>query len=95
MSSIISTSHVYQFSICSYTQNLTYLIIIDKQKSACLLRKAAGIYKHLNDEVLPLLQSILPPEKPPETATNVSFAMNNICLAEAQVSFIASLYRCY
>ncbi|KMS97376.1 hypothetical protein BVRB_6g155760 [Beta vulgaris subsp. vulgaris] len=56
----------------------------DKQKSACLLRKAAGIYKHLNDEVLPLLQSILPPEKPPETATNVSFAMNNICLAEAQ-----------
>ncbi|XP_021754535.1 uncharacterized protein LOC110719859 [Chenopodium quinoa] len=56
----------------------------DMQQSASLLRKAAGIYKYLSAEVLPLLQSILPPEKPPETTTNVSSAMNNICLAEAQ-----------
>ncbi|KAL2905010.1 BRO1 domain-containing protein BROX [Bienertia sinuspersici] len=58
----------------------------DMQQSACLLRKAAGIYQYLDAEVLPLLQSILSPEKPPETTTNVSSAMNNICLADAQAS---------
>ncbi|XP_056696592.1 uncharacterized protein [Spinacia oleracea] len=56
----------------------------DMQQSASLLRKAAGVYNYLKAEVLPLLQSILPPEKPPETTTNVAFVMNNICLAEAQ-----------
>ncbi|CAO2830038.1 unnamed protein product [Amaranthus hypochondriacus] len=57
----------------------------DMQQAASLLKKAAGIYKYLNAEVLPLLQSILPPEKPPETTINVSSAMVNFCLAEAQV----------
>ncbi|KNA13615.1 hypothetical protein SOVF_115050 [Spinacia oleracea] len=60
------------------------LLSEDMQQSASLLRKAAGVYNYLNAQVLPLLQSILPPEKPPETTANVASAMNSICLAEAQ-----------
>lgn len=54
-------------------------------QSATLLRKAAGIYQYLAQDVLPCLQTKLSVEMPPECMTKVSSAMNLLCLAEAQV----------
>lgn len=54
-------------------------------QSATLLRKAAGIYQYLAQEVLPCLQTKLSVEMPPECMIKVSSAMSLLCLAEAQV----------
>lgn len=56
----------------------------DLQQCASLLKSAAGVYSYLNDEVLPSLQPILPPEQPAEATTTLSSIMALMCLAEAQ-----------
>ncbi|XP_074295712.1 uncharacterized protein LOC141623508 isoform X1 [Silene latifolia] len=63
---------------------LAFEVLEDLQKSASLLKKSAGVFNYLNTDVLPSLQDILPPEKPPEATANVSSAMSLFCLAEAQ-----------
>ncbi|CAN4080384.1 unnamed protein product [Withania somnifera] len=52
----------------------------DLVQSASILRKAAGVYQHLAQDVLPHLHSVLPPE----TLISVSAATALVCLAEAQ-----------
>ncbi|KAK7275217.1 hypothetical protein RIF29_16326 [Crotalaria pallida] len=56
----------------------------DLVQSSNLFRQAAGIYHHLEHDVLPSLQPLLPSEKPPEALAEVSTIMSLICLAEAQ-----------
>ncbi|KAL3369844.1 hypothetical protein AABB24_007065 [Solanum stoloniferum] len=56
----------------------------DLVQSATILRKAAGIYQHLAQVVLPCLQPELVPERPPEALISVSAATTLVCLAEAQ-----------
>ena len=68
-------------------------IVIDLQQCASLLKSAAGVYSYLNDEVLPSLQPILPPERPAEATTTLSSIMALMCLAEAQVSDIVSFIQ--
>ncbi|CAI9756093.1 unnamed protein product [Fraxinus pennsylvanica] len=53
-------------------------------QSATLFRKASGVYHYLSHEVLPPLQSALPPERPPEASSCVCSVMSLICLADAQ-----------
>ncbi|KAL9225780.1 hypothetical protein vseg_001667 [Gypsophila vaccaria] len=65
-------------------RELAFEVIEDLQRSASLLKKTAGVFNYLSTEVLPSLQHILPPEKPPEVTTDVSSAMSLLCLAEAQ-----------
>ncbi|MCD7453786.1 hypothetical protein HAX54_022122 [Datura stramonium] len=56
----------------------------DLVQSASILRKAAGVYQHLAQDVLPCLQPALAPERPPEALISVSAAISLVCLAEAQ-----------
>ncbi|PHT30347.1 hypothetical protein CQW23_30058 [Capsicum baccatum] len=56
----------------------------DLVQSASILRKAAGVYQHLALDVLPCLQPVLAPERPPEAVIGVSAATALVCLAEAQ-----------
>lgn len=56
----------------------------DLVQSASVLRKAAGVYQHLAQDVLPCLQPELAPETPPEAVISVSAATALVCLAEAQ-----------
>lgn len=56
----------------------------DLVQSASVLRKAAGVYQHLAQDVLPCLQPALAPERPPEALVSVSAATALVCLAEAQ-----------
>ncbi|PSR91195.1 BRO1 domain-containing protein [Actinidia chinensis var. chinensis] len=60
------------------------VLSVDLVQSATLFRKAAGVYHYLAHEVLPRLQSVLSPERPPEATSSVSSVMSLICLAEAQ-----------
>lgn len=65
---------------------LVISLISDLVQSASILRKAAGVYQHLAQDVLPCLQRALAPESPPEALMSVSSATALVCLAEAQVS---------
>ncbi|KAK9118492.1 hypothetical protein Scep_016585 [Stephania cephalantha] len=56
----------------------------DIVQSATLLRKAAGVYQYLADEMLPSVQSSFSRERPPEATSPMSSIMSLICLAEAQ-----------
>ncbi|KAK4371105.1 hypothetical protein RND71_010580 [Anisodus tanguticus] len=56
----------------------------DLVQSASILRKAAGVYQHLAQDVLPCLQAVLAPDRPPEALISVSAAIALVCLAEAQ-----------
>ncbi|KAI3885150.1 hypothetical protein MKW98_002542 [Papaver atlanticum] len=62
------------------------LLTGDLVKSSKLYRKAAGVYHHLFQTVLPSLKPAVGQEKPPppETTPSLSSVMNFICLAEAQ-----------
>jgi hypothetical protein len=60
-------------------------------QSATFFREAAGVYRHLANEVLPSLCPALPADRPLEAISSVSTAMSLICLAEAQVS----LFQCH
>lgn len=57
----------------------------DLAQSGELYRKAAGVYHHLFQQVLPSLKPAVGQERPPpETNPSLSNVMNFICLAEAQ-----------
>ncbi|XP_060183911.1 vacuolar-sorting protein BRO1 isoform X1 [Lycium barbarum] len=56
----------------------------DLVQAASVLRKAAGVYQYLAQDVLPRLQPELALERPPEAVISVSAAMALVCLAEAQ-----------
>ncbi|KAI3876233.1 hypothetical protein MKW92_014363 [Papaver armeniacum] len=57
----------------------------DLAQSGNLYRKAAGVYHHLFQQVLPSLKPAVGQERPPpETNPSLSNVMNFICLAEAQ-----------
>ncbi|XP_031474325.1 uncharacterized protein LOC116246661 isoform X1 [Nymphaea colorata] len=56
----------------------------DLAESCTLFRKAAGVYNYLAEDVLPVLQPLLPRERPIEVMTSMSNVMKLICLAEAQ-----------
>ncbi|XP_057481873.1 uncharacterized protein LOC130768774 isoform X2 [Actinidia eriantha] len=64
------------------------VLSVDLVQSATLFRQAAGVYHYLAHEVLPRLQSVLSPERPPEATSSVSSVMGLICLAEAQAATI-------
>lgn len=57
----------------------------DLVQSASFLRKAAGVYHHIAQDVLPCLQPASAQERPPEAVISVSAAIALVCLAEAQV----------
>ncbi|KAJ7954066.1 BRO1 domain-containing protein [Quillaja saponaria] len=59
-------------------------VLPDLVQSATFFREAAGVYDHLAREILPHLQPMLPPERPPEALSSLSAAMSLICLADAQ-----------
>ncbi|KAI3976220.1 hypothetical protein MKX01_019166 [Papaver californicum] len=57
----------------------------DLVQSSTLYRKAAGVYHHLFQRVLPRMKSAVGQERPPPEATpSLSYVMSLICLAEAQ-----------
>lgn len=56
----------------------------DLVQSASFLRKAAGVYHHIAQDVLPCLQPASAQERPPEAVISVSAAISLVCLAEAQ-----------
>ncbi|XP_009782207.1 uncharacterized protein LOC107815791 isoform X2 [Nicotiana tabacum] len=56
----------------------------DLVQSASFLRKAAGVYHHIAQDVLPCLQPASAQERPPEAVISVSAAIALVCLAEAQ-----------
>lgn len=56
----------------------------DLVQSASVLRKAAGVYQHVAQDVLLCLQPALASERPPEALISVSAATALVCLAEAQ-----------
>ncbi|XP_070055805.1 uncharacterized protein [Nicotiana tomentosiformis] len=56
----------------------------DLVQSASFLRKAAGVYHHIAQDVLPCLQPALAQERPPESVISVCTAVTLVCLAEAQ-----------
>lgn len=60
----------------------------DLVEAATLFRKAAGVYQHMAQEVLPALQAVLPPERIPEATTSMATIMSCICLAEAQAVIV-------
>ncbi|KAK9106911.1 hypothetical protein Syun_022922 [Stephania yunnanensis] len=60
------------------------ILSTDIVQSATLLRKAAGVYQYLADEMLPSVQSSFSRERPPEATSPMSSIMSLICLAEAQ-----------
>ncbi|XP_074383390.1 uncharacterized protein LOC141724962 isoform X3 [Apium graveolens] len=60
------------------------LLSKDMVQSTTLFRRAAGVYHHLANEVLPSLQPALPPERPPEVTSSVCSVLSLLCLAEAQ-----------
>lgn len=59
--------------------------IADMVEAGMLFRRAAGIYQHLAQNVLPPLQPLLPPDRSPESTVTLASIMSIICLAEAQV----------
>lgn len=59
---------------------------VDKAESATLFRRAAGVYIHLAKDVLPPLETTLPPEICPEVTASLASIMSLVCLAEAQVT---------
>ncbi|XP_074383388.1 uncharacterized protein LOC141724962 isoform X1 [Apium graveolens] len=64
------------------------LLSKDMVQSTTLFRRAAGVYHHLANEVLPSLQPALPPERPPEVTSSVCSVLSLLCLAEAQAVII-------
>ncbi|KAH7316326.1 hypothetical protein KP509_21G088300 [Ceratopteris richardii] len=56
----------------------------DLVEAATLFRNAAGVYTHMAQDVLPLLQNLQPSERIPETVSAMANVMSLICLAEAQ-----------
>lgn len=50
-----------------------------------IFRKAAGVFQHLEERILPPFQPRLPPERPPEVTTSMAKIWGILCLAEAQV----------
>nr|DAD35292.1 TPA_asm: hypothetical protein HUJ06_005932 [Nelumbo nucifera] len=62
------------------------ILTADLVQSATLYRKAAGVYDHLANKVLPSLQPALAQERIPEATLSICSIMSLICLAEAQVS---------
>jgi hypothetical protein len=53
-------------------------------ESATLFRRAAGVFQHLAETVLPPLQPVLPPDRCPEATVSMASIMSIVCLAEAQ-----------
>ncbi|KAJ7553656.1 hypothetical protein O6H91_06G107600 [Diphasiastrum complanatum] len=60
------------------------VMTVDLVESATLFRRAAGVYQHMAQQLLPGLQPSLPPDRPPEVTTSMATIMSLICLAEAQ-----------
>ncbi|XP_010263087.1 PREDICTED: BRO1 domain-containing protein BROX [Nelumbo nucifera] len=60
------------------------ILTADLVQSATLYRKAAGVYDHLANKVLPSLQPALAQERIPEATLSICSIMSLICLAEAQ-----------
>ncbi|CAI9096271.1 OLC1v1032372C1 [Oldenlandia corymbosa var. corymbosa] len=58
----------------------------DLALSATLLRKAAGVYQYLAQQILPALNTAKATERPPESISSVSSVMSLVCLAEAQAA---------
>ncbi|CAK9207580.1 unnamed protein product [Sphagnum jensenii] len=56
----------------------------DMVESATLFRRAAGVFQHLAETVLPPLQPVLPPDRCPEATVSMASIMSIVCLAEAQ-----------
>lgn len=56
----------------------------DMVEAGMLFRRAAGIYQHLAQNVLPPLQPLLPSDRSPESTVTMASIMSIICLAEAQ-----------
>lgn len=62
------------------------LFAVDLVQSATLFRKAAGVYQHLAEFILPFLRPKPAIKQPPEYVAGVASVMSLLCLAEAQVS---------
>eukprot|EP00252_Welwitschia_mirabilis_P000115 TRINITY_DN10082_c0_g1_i1.p1 TRINITY_DN10082_c0_g1~~TRINITY_DN10082_c0_g1_i1.p1 ORF type:complete len:242 (+),score=61.38 TRINITY_DN10082_c0_g1_i1:251-976(+) len=62
------------------------ILSLDLVEAASLYRKAAGVYEHLAQDVLPDLEPKLPMERPPEVMSSTASAMCLICLADAQAA---------
>ncbi|GLJ07982.1 hypothetical protein SUGI_0078990 [Cryptomeria japonica] len=56
----------------------------DLVESATLFRRASGVYQYLAQDVLPPLETMLPPERPLEATPSMASIMSLVCLAEAQ-----------
>lgn len=56
----------------------------DLVQSATCFREAAGVFHHLENEILPTLPSAARADRPPEAIPSMCNVMNLICLAEAQ-----------
>jgi len=74
---------ILRFHSCSFD------FMADLVESATFFRKAAGVYNHLAETVLPPLKQSLPKESPVEATSSLSSIMSLICLADAQVSFLS------
>lgn len=57
----------------------------DLVEASNIFRKAAGVFKHLEEHILPPMQPRLPPERPPEATVSMAKIWATLCLAEAQV----------
>ncbi|MCO5572311.1 hypothetical protein L7F22_026064 [Adiantum nelumboides] len=60
----------------------------DLVEAATLFRKAAGVFQHMAQELLPPLQALPSSERIPEVTSTMSSIMCLICLAEAQAVIV-------
>eukprot|EP00249_Psilotum_nudum_P001349 c13793_g1_i1 orf=295-1434(-) len=60
----------------------------DLVEAATLFRRAAGVYCHMAQDVLPPLHTVLPADRPPEATASMASIMSIICLAEAQAVIV-------
>lgn len=64
------------------------VISTDLVEAATLFRKAAGVFQHMAQDVLPPLQPMPPSERIPEVSSTMATVMSMICLAEAQAVIV-------
>ncbi|KAL9305996.1 putative BRO1 domain-containing protein [Arabidopsis thaliana] len=60
------------------------LVSTDSKKGVAVYREASGVFHHLSHEILPSLQTCLPPGKLPELTPPLCSALSLLCLAEGQ-----------
>jgi hypothetical protein len=66
-------------------QQVTPILLGDLVEASNIFRRAAGVFKHLEEKILPPMQPRLPPERPPEATVSMAKIWATLCLAEAQV----------